>query len=43
VHDQPEPTEEVQEQGPERRQEEDDMRGPGHENPDRPQEEADDA
>jgi hypothetical protein len=33
MHDQPEPTEEEKEQGPERRQEEDAMRGPGHDDP----------
>ena len=44
MHDQPEPTEEEQEQGPERRQEEDAMRGPGHEDPEGARdEEADDA
>jgi hypothetical protein len=31
MHDQPKPTEEEQEQGPERQQEEDAMRYPGHE------------
>jgi hypothetical protein len=34
VHDQPEPTEEEQEQGAERLQDEDAMRYPGHEDPD---------
>jgi len=44
MHDQPEPTEEEQKQGPERRQEEDAMRGPGHEDAESVQdEEADDA
>jgi hypothetical protein len=33
VHDQPEPTEEEQEQGPERRREEDEMRGMRHDDP----------
>jgi hypothetical protein len=32
-HDQPEPTEEEQELVPERQQEEEAMRGPGHEDP----------
>jgi hypothetical protein len=42
VHDQPEPTPEEHEQGPERRQDEEAMRGPGHDDPERrsePQEE----
>ena len=33
MHDQPEPTEEEREQGAERLQEEDAMRGPGHDDP----------
>jgi hypothetical protein len=33
VNEQPEPTEEEQEQGPERREEEDAMRYPGHDDP----------
>jgi hypothetical protein len=33
VHEQPEPTEEEQEQAPERIAEEDAMRGPGHDDP----------
>jgi hypothetical protein len=33
VHDQPHPSEEEQEQVPERLPEEDAMRGPGHEDP----------
>ena len=33
MHEQPEPTEREQEQGPERLEEEDAMRGPGHEDP----------
>ena len=33
MHEQPEPTEREQEQAPERLDEEDAMRGPGHENP----------
>ncbi len=33
MYDHPEPTEEEQEQSPERRREEDAMRGPGHEAP----------
>jgi hypothetical protein len=33
MHDQPQPTEEEQEQVPERLPEEDAMRGPGHEDP----------
>ena len=33
MHDQPEPTEDEQEQGPERRREEDAMRAPGHDDP----------
>ena len=33
MHEQPEPTEEEQEKGPERLKEEDAMRGPGHEDP----------
>jgi hypothetical protein len=35
MHDQPEPTEEEQELVPERQQEEEAMRGPGHHDPDR--------
>ena len=33
MHEQPEPTEREQEQVPERLEEEDSMRGPGHEDP----------
>jgi hypothetical protein len=33
MHDQPEPTEKEHEEGPERRIEEDAMRGPGHDDP----------
>jgi hypothetical protein len=33
MHEQPEPTEHEQEQVPERLEDEDSMRGPGHENP----------
>jgi hypothetical protein len=43
VHDPPEPTEEEQEQVPERLEEEDAMRGPGHGDPERVWEEGDDA
>ena len=43
MHDQPEPSEEEQEQLPERREEEDAMRGPGHDDPERVSEEVDDA
>lgn len=43
MHDQPEPTEEEQEQGPERQAEEDAMRGPGHDDPEQAQEEDGDA
>ena len=39
MHDQPEPTEEEQEQVPERLHEEDAMRAPGHEDPPRPDDE----
>jgi hypothetical protein len=35
MHDQPEPTQEEEEQNPERLQEEDAMRGPGHDDPER--------
>jgi hypothetical protein len=38
MHEQPEPLEEEQEQAPERRQAEDAMRGPGHDDPERPHE-----
>jgi hypothetical protein len=40
MHDQPEPTEEEQEQGHERLEEEEEMRGSGHEHPDGVQEES---
>ncbi len=43
MHDQPEPTEDEQEQGPERLEEEDAMRGPGHEDPEHVRKEDDDA
>jgi hypothetical protein len=43
MHDQPEPTEEEQEQVPDRQGEEDAMRGPGHDDPERASEEGDDA
>jgi hypothetical protein len=43
MHEQPEPTEEEQEQVPERLEEEDAMRGPGHEDPERVREEQGDA
>jgi hypothetical protein len=43
MHEQPEPTEEEQEQVPERLDEEDAMRGPGHEDPERAREERSDA
>jgi hypothetical protein len=43
MHEQPEPTEEEQEQVPERLDEEDAMRGPGHEDPERAREEPSDA
>ena len=43
MHDQPEPTEEEQEQVPERQEEEDAMRGPGHDDPEHISEEGDDA
>jgi hypothetical protein len=43
MHDQPEPTEEEQEQVPERLEEEDAMRGPRHEDPERAREGDDDA
>ncbi len=38
MHQQPEPTEEEQEQVPERQQEEDAMRYPGHDDPELPAE-----
>jgi hypothetical protein len=38
MHDQPEPTPEEQEQVPERQREEEAMRGPGHEDPERARE-----
>jgi hypothetical protein len=43
MHDQPEPTEEEQEQVPERLPEEDAMRYPGHEDPESAREPKDDA
>jgi hypothetical protein len=43
MHDQPEPTEKDQEQVPERQEEEDAMRGPGQDEPERVSEEGDDA
>ena len=43
MHDQPEPTEEEQEQPPVRQEEEDAMRGPGHDDPEQVSEEVDDA
>jgi len=43
MHDQPKPTEKEQEQVHERQEEEDAMRGPGHDNPERVSEEGDDA
>jgi hypothetical protein len=43
MHDQPEPTPEEQEQGPERRQEEEAMRGPEHDDPEGAREDSADA
>ncbi|HYX88069.1 MAG TPA: hypothetical protein VE753_01740 [Gaiellaceae bacterium] len=43
MHDQPEPTPEEQEQVPERQPEEEAMRGPGHDDPERATEPQDDA
>jgi hypothetical protein len=43
VHDQPEPTEAEHEQVPERQEEEDAMRGAGHDDPERARREDDDA
>jgi hypothetical protein len=43
MHDQPEPTAEEQEQVPERQQEEEAMRGAGHEDPERAREDSQDA
>ena len=43
MHDPPEPTEEEQEQGPERLEEEDSKKAPAHENPERVRQEDGDA
>jgi len=43
MHDQPEPTEEEQEQVPERQEEEDAMRGAGHDDPKHVRREGEDA
>jgi hypothetical protein len=43
MHEQPEPTEEEQEQVPERQEEEDALRGAGHDDPERVSKEGDDA
>lgn len=42
MHDQPEPTEEEQDESPQRREEEDAMRQAGHEDPEGARERADD-